>query len=222
MRGIMKLKLYHYLHCPFCVRVRMALGYLGLSYESEVLSYDDEKTPVELCGVKMLPIMVFDGQPMNESLDIIAKLDQNNRLNTQDFTTGHEYKSFVEVINMIGSVVHDLAMPWWIYTKEFTPEAREYFEKKKSVKRGPFSELVKKKDINIERAQEVMLEVEKMIHDVNENNLHIKDIMLASHLWGLYIVPEWQFSPKLHNYLQKIKRITKFDYLGEAWYKNEN
>ncbi|MFA5584902.1 MAG: glutathione S-transferase N-terminal domain-containing protein, partial [Bacteriovoracaceae bacterium] len=191
----MKLTLYHYLHCPFCIRVRMALGYLDLAYESKMLNYDDEKTPLDLCGAKMLPIMMIDDQPMNESIDIISKLDTQNRLNTSEFVASHEYKSFVEVINMIGSVVHDLAMPWWIYTKEFTPEAREYFEKKKSVKRGPFSELVKNKDININRAQEVMLEVEKMVHDVNDKNLHIKDIMLASHLWGLYVVPEWQFSP---------------------------
>jgi len=196
----------------------MALGYLDLAYESKMLNYDDEKTPLDLCGAKMLPIMMIDDRPMNESIDIISKLDTQNRLNTSEFVASHEYKSFVEVINMIGSVVHDLAMPWWIYTKEFTPEAREYFEKKKSVKRGPFSELVKNKDININRAQEVMLEVEKMVHGVNDKNLHIKDIMLASHLWGLYVVPEWQFSPKLHNYLQKIKRLTKFDYLGEAWY----
>ena len=214
----MQLTFYHYLHCPFCVRVRMGLGFLGLAYESKVVSYEDEKTPIDLCGTKMLPIMVIDGKPMNESLDIIAKLDVENRLGTLDFINGVDYKSFTEVLNMIGGVVHDLAMPWWIYTKEFTPEAREYFEKKKSIKRGPFKDLVKNKDINMARASEIMLEVEKMVHDVNEKNLHIKDIMIASHLWGLYVVPEWQFSPKLHNYLQKIKKLTKFDYLGEAWY----
>lgn len=160
----MQLTFYHYLHCPFCVRVRMGLGFLGLSYESKVVSYEDEKTPIDLCGTKMLPIMVIDGKPMNESLDIIAKLDVENRLETLDFINGVDYKSFSEVLNMIGSVVHDLAMPWWIYTKEFTPEAREYFEKKKSVKRGPFKDLVKNKDINMARASEVMLEVEKMVH----------------------------------------------------------
>lgn len=195
----------------------MSLGFLAVPYESKILSYEDEVTPVELSGKKMLPIMVIDGTAMNESLDIIAQLDTEKKLRTTEFINSMEFNNFSEILTMIGSVVHDLAMPWWVWSKEFSPEAREYFEKKKSVKRGPFSELVKNKDIFMEKASEVMLEVEKHIHDINENTLHIKDIMLASHLWGLYMVPEWQFSPKLHNYLQKIKKLTKFDYLGEAW-----
>ena len=61
------MKLYHYVHCPFCVRVRMGLGYLGINFESIVLAYDDEKTPVKLTGKKMLPILVSDdGKAHNE------------------------------------------------------------------------------------------------------------------------------------------------------------
>jgi glutaredoxin 2 len=74
----MELKFYHYVHCPFCVRVRMTLGLLDLPYESVVVSYDDEITPVKLTGTKMLPIMSIDGKVMNESLDIMAKLDTGN------------------------------------------------------------------------------------------------------------------------------------------------
>ena len=46
----MELKLYHYVHCPFCVRVRMILGFLQLPYQSIVLPYDDEVTPVSGYG----------------------------------------------------------------------------------------------------------------------------------------------------------------------------
>lgn len=213
----MKPTLYHYLHCPFCVRVRMSLGVLGIPYESKVLNYDDEITPVQLTGKKMLPIMIIEGKAINESLDIIALLDQAQKLGTQSFIESTEFDAFNDTLNLIGGVVHNLAMPWWVWSKEFTPSARAYFEEKKSVKRGPFSELVKNQDMYLEKAQEVMIEVEKLIHPVDKANISIKDIMLASHLWGLYIVPEWQFSPKLHQYLQDIKKITKFNYLGELW-----
>ena len=71
------MKLYHYVHCPFCVRVRMAAGFLNTSYESIVVPYDDEATPINLTGKKMLPIWVNDKRlAQNESLDIIKNLDQ--------------------------------------------------------------------------------------------------------------------------------------------------
>ena len=77
-------KLYHYVHCPFCIRIRLALGYLGLSYHSTVLPYDDEqRSGWALAGKKMLPILEFpDGTIMAESLDIISHLDRENRLAT--------------------------------------------------------------------------------------------------------------------------------------------
>ena len=51
------IQLYHYVHCPFCVRVRMALGHLKIPYESIVLPYDEEEIPLEMCQKKMLPIL---------------------------------------------------------------------------------------------------------------------------------------------------------------------
>lgn len=213
----MKPIFYHYLHCPFCLRVRMGLGLLQISYESRVLDYDDEITPLQLCGKKMLPIMVFSEGAINESLDILLKLDQTQRLQINQFMNSSEFSSFNKTLDLIGGVVHNLAMPWWVWSKEFTPAARAYFEQKKSVKRGPFSELIKQQDTYLAQAQAVMIEVEKLIHDVDEQNISIKDIMLASHLWGLYIVPEWQFSPPIHSYLQQIKKLTHFNYLGELW-----
>ncbi|MFP5459556.1 MAG: glutathione S-transferase N-terminal domain-containing protein, partial [Bacteriovoracia bacterium] len=76
----MTVRLFHYVHCPYCVRVRLALGFLGTSWESQVLSYDDEVTPVKLTGKKMLPIALIDDVPMNESLDIIRRLDTTGAL----------------------------------------------------------------------------------------------------------------------------------------------
>ena len=72
------MKLYHYDHCPFCVRARMIIGLRGLNVEQIPLANDDEATPIGLVGKKMVPILIKeDGTAMGESLDIVRYLDEN-------------------------------------------------------------------------------------------------------------------------------------------------
>src|SRR5665647_414680 len=152
----MTLTLYHYVHCPFCVRVRMALGYLELSYSSQVLAYDDEMTPVKLTGKKMLPILTHEQGSINESLDIITYLDKSNEFKTRTL-------SLLELetrLNTIGTPVHSLAMPYWIYTPEFNERSRAYFQSKKEEKRGPFRDLVK---MQPQLMKQVAAELQKLI-----------------------------------------------------------
>lgn len=211
------IKLYHYVHCPFCVRVRMALGHLKLSYKSIVLPYDDEETPLKLTGVKMLPILERDEIVMNESLDIIQFLDENNSLQA-DLLNDPKTKEDVEnLLTAIGSEVHSLAMPYWIYTKEFNDTSRVYFQSKKEKKRGPFAELMKRKAEFIENLNSILESLEGKIAPFYQGsqNLTILDIMIASHLWGMYVVPEFQFSPAMHEYLQRVAVETSFDYHGD-------
>lgn len=205
--------LYHYVHCPYCVRVRMASGFLKIPYQSQVVRYDDEELPVKLCGKKMLPIMQFaDGVSTNESLDIIKKLDDSNKLGFSHLQSLGVEK-VEELLNKIGSPVHNLCMPYWVWTSEFDAESRQYFEKKKSVKRGPFKALG-------QRRLQFEMELKMMLRDLETNftpyykskGLTVVDIMLASHLWGLYILPEFRFTQKLHEYLQTIKDKCDFNY----------
>jgi glutaredoxin 2 len=98
----------------------------------------------------MLPIMVINGKAMNESLDIIAEIDHDNKLKVKSIEHSPEMVPFNELLNKFGSTVHNLAMPYWVYTQEFNEASRAYFQKKKEVKRGPFKELLKQKSKNIE------------------------------------------------------------------------
>lgn len=210
--------LFHYVHCPFCVRVRMAFGLLKISYKSEVVPYNDEKTPLELTGVKMLPIAKFDNEAMNESLDIIKRVDKNNILKNELLENKGTLKEIDDLLNRIGSPVHNLVMPYWIYTKEFNEESRKYFQAKKEMKRGPFNELAKKAPQFLDELNEVIAPLEKKLTPFyNSNELTILDIMLASHLWGMYAYPEFQFPPFLHNYLQEVKRKCAFSYHQDFW-----
>jgi len=207
----MAFKLYHYVHCPFCVRVRMALGYLNIPYESKVLRYDDEATPTKLTGVKMLPILQFEGGAMNESLDIIKFLDKENKLKPSGNDIG-------PLLNELGNPIHSLAMPYWIYTPEFDQVSRDYFKNKKEIKRGPFKDLVLRKDEFIQELMPLLKKVEDDLHPFYQSaTFGLNDILLAAHLWGLYIVPEFQFSEKLHTYLQSVKNICHFNYHHDFW-----
>lgn len=211
------LKLYHYVHCPFCVRVRMAFGLFGVSYQSNVLPYNDEKTPVELTGIKMLPIIQEEsGLAMNESLDIIKKFDSKGRLN---FTHYQNLSAEIDhVLDRIASPVHNLAMPYWIWTKEFNDQSREYFEAKKSKKRGPFNQLVHRREEFISQLNPIFEELNKQLTPFYKSqDLTIVDIMIAAHLWGLYVVPEFQFPQEIHDYLQAVKKLTHFNYHEDFW-----
>ena len=70
-------ELYVYDHCPFCVRVRVALGVMGVDYKVVFMGNSDVETPTAMVGKKIAPIWKDDDGCMAESLDIIAKCDPN-------------------------------------------------------------------------------------------------------------------------------------------------
>lgn len=211
------MKLYHYVHCPFCIRVRMVLGFLNLKYDSIVLPYNDEETPLKLTGVKMLPIFEFSDGAINESLDIIKRLDQHNLLNWKHVLS-NQAKELEELCNNIGSDVHNLAMPYWIWTPEFNNESRDYFVKRKTKKRGPFNKLVQRQNEFTNSLNLTLNKLEQKLSPFfNGNKIDLSDIIIASHLWGMYVVPEFQFSEKIHKYLQEIKKFCHFNYHQDFW-----
>jgi glutaredoxin 2 len=49
---------YVYDHCPFCVRVRVALGLKNVKHNIHFMANDDIPTPTKLVGKKIAPIFV--------------------------------------------------------------------------------------------------------------------------------------------------------------------
>ena len=196
----------------------MALGLLNLNYDSIVLPYDDESTPIELMGVKMLPIFEFkDNSVSNESLDIIKVLDKDNILK-HELLTEVNLKEVNSLLSEVGSSVHSLCMPYWMWTPEFNDQSRKYFQDKKEVKRGLFLKLIQNKDDYLKSLNISLLKLElDLTNFYKSKSLTIIDIMIASHLWGMYTFPEFQFSKKIHTYLQEVSRITKFNYHEDFW-----
>lgn len=80
--------LYVYDHCPFCVRVRLALGIKNVKFNTVFLANDDVQTPTALVGKKIAPIFEYSSggiKAMPESLDIIAKVDSDDRFGKVNF-----------------------------------------------------------------------------------------------------------------------------------------
>merc|ERR1719409_899698 len=73
-------ELYVYDHCPFCVRVRVAAGVLGVEHKLVFMGNDDVETPTAMVGKKIAPIWKDEDGCMAESLDIIAKMDPNGTI----------------------------------------------------------------------------------------------------------------------------------------------
>lgn len=194
----------------------MACGLLGTSYESHVLPYDDEKTPLLLTGKKMLPIWQDRAGARNESLEIIAHIDREHFFKDQ-LSDAKGIEEVNQLLDKIASPLFKLAMPYFVWTPEFENSSRQYFLTKKQAKRGPFSELLKDRP----RYQEEFLNVvEKELTPKFEKfyqgpELRLWDIMLASHLWGLYLVPELRVSDQIHSYLQRVKKCTQFNYFED-------
>ena len=72
---------YVYDHCPFCVRVRFALGVKNIKHNVNFMANDDIPTPTALVGRKIAPIIQWstDDVCMAESLDIIDLVDNDSR-----------------------------------------------------------------------------------------------------------------------------------------------
>jgi glutaredoxin 2 len=208
--------LYHYVHCPFCVRVRLTAGLLKVPYKSVVVAYDDVETPTNLIGKKMLPIMDIEGKITPESLDIMLALDEKNILQLSEMRKSENFIELEKLLPKISNLVHPLVFPYWIYTPEFSLSARDYFQKQKEAKRGPFKDLVKNRSIFEKDIKEILFSLELRPFYKNEK-FSAMDILLASHLWGLYVVPEFQFPDKIHHYLQSVKEICAFNYHEDFW-----
>jgi glutaredoxin 2 len=208
--------LYHYVHCPFCLRVRFAFGLLGIQYHSIVVPYSDEESLIALTGKKMLPIITDQDGAMNESLDIINKFDKENKLSI-DF----DMANLDSFLSKLGSPIHNLCMPYWIYTKEFDQNNREYFQKKKEIKRGPFNKLIQDQEKYLNELRPLLKELEESLTPFyNSKEISLADICIASHIWGLYVFPEFQFSTKVNDYLQSVKTLCHFNYHQDLWKVN--
>lgn len=203
--------LYHYVHCPYCVRIRLALGFFNIAYDSKVIAYDNETLPVSLCGKKMLPIYQDnDGTIINESLDIIHHLDKKSVLFSN--ITKDQLELTDSIINEAGQRLHPLAIPQWANTLEFQGNARTYFMDKKEASTGSFMALHEQEATLKSDLSAFLDNLDLPPVFFNGDSFSILDIQIASHLYGLYSLIDFYIPRHIHDYLQRVRHICHFNY----------
>ncbi len=71
------LALIHFNFCPFCQRVRLALGYKQLAFNEIDARFYGPEYFLDISGFDRLPVIVYDdGTRQSESMEIIADLDR--------------------------------------------------------------------------------------------------------------------------------------------------
>ncbi len=206
--------LYSYDHCPYCVKARMIFGLKSVPFELKTLLNDDEQTPIQLIGKKMLPILVRDdGIAMGESLDIISYIDNLVEYGSPRVLESRQDHRLMNWLQDVRAYHYALAMPRWVRLglEEFaTASAVEYFTIKKEQSIGLFSENLKNTPKLIEQANQHLLELEEMVIGAPffwGNELTLDDFHVFSSLRCLTAAAGVQFPVKIDQYINRLSSL---------------
>lgn len=111
--------LYVYDHCPFCVRVRLALGVKNIKHNLHFMANDDISTPTKLVGKKIAPIFAIpeDDLVMGESMDIIRKVEEDERFGpTQVILPATQREDITAWKKSVQSLLRTLQRPRYVAT----------------------------------------------------------------------------------------------------------
>lgn len=72
-----EIELYHFEECPYCEKVRRALNYYDLEYESHIIDPADRSEVEEISGQSLVPVIVDGDNVVHDSTDIIKYLNEH-------------------------------------------------------------------------------------------------------------------------------------------------
>lgn len=205
------MKLYHYDHCPYCVKARMIFGLKDVPLTLVPVLNDDVETPTKLVGRKVVPILEKeDGSHMPESMDIVRYIDgkygngplldgpQNPAIS--DWLAGRPYAS-------------KLTMPRWAQSDlpEFkTEKARNWFKEKKEESIGSFekhlensAEYIKQSEADLQKLATLIVSKGAVNGAASEDDIH-----LFAALRSQTIVKGLRFPHKVSEYLENMSALT--------------
>lgn len=208
------MKLYIYDHCPFCVRARMIFGLKQLKVELITLLNDDEVTPTNLVGKKVVPILVKDdGTAMPESLDIVKYIDDNygEKLLSEEIRP-----EIQEWIKLVSSYYNRLLLPRFIQlglAEYKTQSAINYFVEKKTESIGNFEENLANSAEYIAKLEKDLIALENLIVSTEAINgkLSLEDIVLFPILRNLTCVAGVVFPQKVASYIEKMANLSQIN-----------
>ena len=202
------MKLYVYDHCPYCVKARMIFGLKKVPFKLITLLNDDEKTPFNMIGQKMVPILEVKKQDfMPESLDIISYIDKQNKPTTVLWTRDTQLSKWLDKNS---DTCYQLAMPRWIKMplKEFkSQKSRDYFQDKKEAYIGSFKHCLKNTAPLVKKMTQ-QLDILESFFEKNQafftGTLSVNDFHLFAFLRSLTVVKGLNLPKKIKYYSQKM------------------
>ena len=205
------MKLYHYDHCPYCVRVRMIIGWKGLGIPDEVLPNSDEQRPKELIGSKMVPILQKDdGSCMKESLDIIDYIDQNfGKPLLTDRPQDYDDSTLAHWLGKSSQSIRYLVHPRNIrvFHEDFPTQSDcDYYEGKKSKNIGSFDAAFANSERYIAELAPLLDELKGLLQTTAPS---YADILLFPVLRSITHVKNLLFPAELRAYIEKISQETR-------------
>ena len=207
-----KLKLYHYDHCPYCIRVRIILGLKKIPFESIILQNSDENSHFKLVNKKVVPILEYEKDKfMIESLDIVKFLDEFDNKSILEKPQNEFIQNW---INENSSVIYRLAIPRFVKLnlEEFKDQKDiDYFTKKKENFLGNFEELLENTSKFIEEIEKELETLNKEKDFLSKENFSYDDIFLFPTLRNLTCVKGLTFPENVLNYLNKMSELTNID-----------
>jgi len=199
--------LHCYDHCPYCIRVELALAFLGVPYTRKVYGYGDLEGPKKLRGKKMLPVLEHLGHKTDESLDIIELLDTNTphrsippRTNRRDLDEWLKDSKKIRT-DLTRPRIIKVPVEDWKDIKD-TRYAKEKYERqgfKYSEAKARTAELLVEMNKLLEKFNEKHL---YDTHSVNEFGFGMDDILVIPDLRTLTCVKGLKWPDKLRKYLE--------------------
>ncbi len=206
----MKPTLYYYEHCPYCVRVLTLIGMANIDVERVVLLNDDEKTPINMIGQKMLPILaIAPGKFMAESLDIVDYLSQ-----MADFDLIEDKDKETQVNDFFAdnrSAIYGLTMPRWVkqpFAEFATDEAIAYFVKKKTQAIGDFATALENSPQFEKDLHNSLLAAAPLFTALIEQPNSRAAIMLFAGLYGLRYVNDFAWPAEAQQFMQRMAKTS--------------
>jgi glutaredoxin 2 len=205
------MKLYQYNHCPYCVKARMIFGLKNIPFELITLLNDDEDTPIDMVGKKVVPILQIDDElAMPESMDIVHCVDA---LDNVPIVTGASNEAIAAWVQECKAYLYPLVMPRWVRAplEEFATEgARAYFTKKKEASIGAFDVAIARTEGLLTMAHAHLKQLDALMHSdrlvnpiLSDDDFHIFAVLRA-----LSIVKGIAYPAKLRHYMHSMSETT--------------
>jgi len=199
--------LHCYDHCPYSIRVELALAFLGVPYTRILYGYGDVEGPKRLIGKKQLPVMEHKGKYIPESDDIIDLIEENTLLRSIPPKTNR--KDLEKWMEDTREIRNGLCRPRKVKVpvKDWADRRDVDYARQKYERMGfNYKQAVAHSDDLIKEMNKFLETFDKKIlydeHSVNELGFGWDDILVIPDLRTLSCVKGLRWPSKLRKYLE--------------------